>query len=74
MTTYLNPSGEESYQFWKRDLCVICGSQQDANGDCFCRFCVSCSQWWLATTRADGIDGRPRVEDCPDCLAVEVTV
>ncbi len=70
MTTYLDPTGDQSHEFWRRDLCVICGSADDPKG-CFCRACLSCSQYWLASTRVDGCDGRPRREDCPACIETD---
>lgn len=71
MTTYLNPTGTQSSIWSAHDRCHICGGIQTRNGACRCRYCDSCSEYWLADTFADGDDGRPKNETCPDCVAIE---
>jgi hypothetical protein len=65
-TTYLDPTGDQSHQWWALDLCTVCGSAHDPKG-CFCRYCPSCSSFWKAETRADSMDGRAGRQLCPDC-------
>jgi hypothetical protein len=67
-TTYLNPKDSQMWEWYNRELCGFCGSKP-VNGSCLCRHCDSCSEDWLADTLADGDDGRPALESCPECRA-----
>lgn len=66
MTTYLHNTGEQAFAWWKASLCVHCGSTP-VSGSCRCRYCDSCSKYWLADTLADGDDGKPAKELCAEC-------
>ena len=70
MTTYLRNTGDQAYLWWKADRCVHCGGIQ-VNGSCRCRYCDSCSEYWLADTLADSDDGEPAREICAECKEAE---
>jgi hypothetical protein len=69
-TIYLDTHSDQMYANIRRGLCAWCGFESHSDG-CFCRYCDSCSEYWKAKTRADYDDGRPRQEDCPDCVESE---
>lgn len=64
MTTYLDFTATQQYEFHRRGLCHDCGLSH--SGDCRARFCDSCTQFWLAET-PEGGEGRPAEEYCPEC-------
>lgn len=71
-TQYISPTGTQSYNFWRMDLCMICGTKRDASG-CLCRYCGGCSAYWKADTRKEGSDGAWSArEECPDCAAYDL--
>jgi hypothetical protein len=48
---------------WRAGQCMQCGELSP----CRCRYCNSCSEYWVAASVADCDDGeRPR-ETCPEC-------
>jgi hypothetical protein len=69
---YLNPSIYDHQRWQELGNCTHCGSQPESTGNCFCRKCTSCSETWLAPTRAPMRDTDhgplPAEEYCGDCL------
>jgi len=73
MTTYLNPSADEVYDWLRAGLCVWCGTNCDYD-NCKLRHCDSCTANWLGDTPVGLNDGRPVTEECPDCLADKILI
>lgn len=68
--SYLNASAETMLASLDEGKCAWCGNDPDP---CFCRYCDSCSEYWLDSERRDYVDGRPSMKVCPDCQESEAT-
>ena len=69
-TQYLNFTVPQMAAFADKGLCAWSGSTVTDEG-CLCRFCDSCSEYWLSTERREHDEGRPLKELCPDCKEAE---
>jgi len=67
LTRYVDPTADQMRRWQDAGLCVWCGSEPNEQFDCVCRRCDSCTQTWISSTAKDSDDGRPPMEDCPEC-------
>lgn len=70
---YVSLTGYAAATMSDRGRCTFCGLKREGD-PCFCRFCDSCTQYWIADTLHDSDDGRPHREYCGLCLAPTVAI
>jgi hypothetical protein len=69
---FINPTAMQQWAWTSAYLCPHCGTApppgEYCGGGCYCRRCDSCTQDWVDVTLAEGDEGRPQRQDCPECV------
>lgn len=79
MTQYIEPTNDERRRWQGQGACIYCGlgfGNPNDDDKCRCRFCDSCTAYWIADVLAPYADTEhgpvPRRELCPSCATDEL--